>query len=155
MSSINTSNALGFQSTYPVGKQPVDPNRNPLSAAPNHGSNDDTESPAAARQDALPTPREAKALDTAQKLVATTLIKPILAQARATRDAPAPWNQTQAEKQFGALLDNRLADDISKASNFAIAKRIADQILKNSSIIDIQQTNPQSPPQYAPTDIFG
>lgn len=171
MSSINTSNALGIQSIIPSGKQPVDPNRNPLQRAntntertgsggatsegkvipdPNRNpltrAHDNTE--AAARQGSTPNPREAHALDTAQKLVSTTLIKPILAQARAARDAPAPWGQTQAEKQFGALLDNRIADDIAKASNFPIAQRIADQILKNSPVID-------QPPHYTPTDIFG
>jgi len=171
MSSINTSNNLGIQSLIQAGKQPVDPNRNPLQRAntntqrtgsgdastegkvavdPNRNpltaAHDNTE--AAARQGSAPTQREAQALDTAQKLVSTTLIKPILANARAARDAPAPWGQTQAEKQFGALLDNRIADDIAKASNFPIAQRIADQILKNSPVID-------QPQHYTPTDIFG
>jgi len=95
------------------------------------------------------TARESKALDTAQKLVSTTLIKPILAQARAARDAPAPWGQTQAEKQFGALLDNRIADDISRASNFNIARRIADQMLKNMPVSD----DAQQP--HTPVDILG
>ncbi len=95
------------------------------------------------------TSRESKALDTAQKLVSTTLIKPILAQARAARDAPAPWGQTQAEKQFGALLDNRIADDISRASNFNIAQRVADQMLKNMPVSD------ESQHPHTPVDILG
>ena len=100
---------------------------------------------------AAPTAQEAEAKDTAEKLIATTLIKPILAQARAARDAPAPWGQTQAEKQFGALLDNRIADDIAKSSSFPIAQRIADQIMSNAPIQDTQQ----SAPKYTPVDIFG
>lgn len=117
-----------------------------LQTSSNAVSNKDTGATYAAQE---LTPREAKALDTAQKLVATTLIKPILAQARAARDAPAPWGQTQAEKQFGALLDNRLADDISKASNFNIAQRIAEQMLRNMPEIDEAQTT------HTPVDIFG
>ena len=105
------------------------------------------QSPSAAQQ------LEAK--DTAEKLIATTLIKPILAQARAARDAPAPWGQTQAEKQFGALLDNRIADDIAKSSNFPIAQRIADQILSNAPIQDASTNPAQNTPKYTPVDIFG
>ena len=182
MSSINTSNSVGYPLLNPRGKIATDPNTNPLQ--PGHqnelpnGSDPITKpektpsnpadliraatTPESITRDANPTinptPREISALDTAQKLVSTTLIKPILAQARAARDAPAPWGQTQAEKQFGALLDNRIADDIAKASNFPIAQRIADQILKNSPIIDIQPNNIQPnniPATYSPVDIFG
>ena len=177
MSSINSNNAMGIQQIVNAGKQlytgsPLrgaanteaarsaptpqtegkvapDPDRNPITRAP-----DSTEAIASSdgtKVTAKVTAEEAKALDTAQKLVSTTLIKPILAQARAARDAPAPWGQTQAEKQFGALLDNRIADDIAKSSNFPIAQRIADQILSNAPIQDPEQ----STPQYTPVDIFG
>tara|TARA_R110002072_G_scaffold85547_1_gene193707 strand:+ start:1302 stop:1835 length:534 start_codon:yes stop_codon:yes gene_type:complete len=177
MSSINSNNAMGIQQIVNAGKQlytgsPLrgaanteaarsaptsqtegkvapDPDRNPITRAP-----DSTEAIASSdgtKVTAKVTAEEAKALDTAQKLVSTTLIKPILAQARAARDAPAPWGQTQAEKQFGALLDNRLSDDIAKASNFPIAQRIADQILKNSPI----DSAAQNQPTYTPVDLFG
>ncbi len=174
MSSINTSNNLTNQAAILAGKRSTDPNANPLQAVHENairtksgdeqsegkvatnpadllrraGSSDETE---LNNQPVVPSAREIKALDTAQKLISTTLIKPILAQARATRDAPAPWGQTQAEKQFGALLDNRIADDISKASNFPIAQRIADQILRNSPI----DTSESTQTQYTPVDLFG
>ncbi|MFK7758994.1 MAG: hypothetical protein AB8C13_03485 [Phycisphaerales bacterium] len=98
----------------------------------------------------------ASALDTAQKLIATTLIKPILAQARASNNAPPPFNQTQAEKQFGALLDNKIADDISKASSFPIAQRIADKIIAGSpvSAVETLDQQPKALPQPS-VDIFG
>jgi len=180
MSSINTSNSIGVQSLIAAGKRATDPATSPIQPGPNHNNNgvragaddpvntggktpsnpDDLIRSATqgneARGDNPVTPREANALDTAQKLVATTLIKPILAQARAARDAPAPWGQTQAEKQFGGLLDNRIADDISKASNFPIAQRIAEQILKNSPAVDTQiDAQPGAPVTYTPVDIFG
>jgi len=130
-------------STHAGGKTIPDPGQSPI-----RSSTQDSE---AATHAGSHTPSQvATAHDTAQKLVATTLIKPILAQARAARDAPAPWGQTQAEKQFGALLDNRIADDISKASSFPIAQRIADQILKNSPV-----TEQPTPPTHKPMDIFG
>ncbi len=98
--------------------------------------------------------RIATAQRTAEQLIATTLIKPILAQVRASNNAPPPFGQTQAEKQFGSLLDNRIADDIAKASNFPIAQRIAGQMLRNS--IALPDTQPIDPTfTHSPVDIFG
>lgn len=177
MTSINTNNSYTARNVYPSGTAPTSPipntnqgeintqrtsageatpsgrvstvGQHPLSAATGTEAN-------AARANPV-SPAEAKALDTAHKLVSTTLIKPILAQARAARDAPAPWGQTQAEKQFGSLLDNRIADDIAKSSSFPIAQRIAQNILKNSQAIDpaVLQAPQQPVQQYTPTDIFG
>lgn len=178
MSSINTNNAYTTRNAYPSAKIPTNPKANPIQPATNTsrtGSGDATntgkvstagQSPIRAADTGTESnaaianpvsPAEAKALDTAHKLVSTTLIKPILAQARATRDAPAPWGQTQAEKQFGSLLDNRIADDIAKSSSFPIAQRIAQNILKNSQAIDpaVLQAPQQPVQQYTPTDIFG
>jgi len=61
----------------------------------------------------------------ASQLVASTFIKPILKQAREMNDAPAPFGPTQAEKQFGAMLDNKIADDIARSMDLAITARIA------------------------------
>ncbi len=179
MSSINTSNSISIQSLIASGKRPTNPNDNPLQPGPNHGNGIRAEADESvnttgktptepgnhlraadngseARANNPANPREASALDTAQKLIATTLIKPILADARAARNAPAPWGQTQAEKQFGSLLDNRIADDISKASNFPIAQRIAEQIIKNSPSLNLQpDAQPGLPAIYTPVDIFG
>ena len=182
MSSISTTNNYTPPPIIPAAKRATDPNASPLQPASRNtdrtGSTDQTNPqktptnpddllraatiPESIRNGAHHTPAQAtEALDTAQKLVSTTLIKPILAQARAARDAPAPWGQTQAEKQFGALLDNRIADDVTKASGFPIAQRIADQILKNTPI-DLDQLEQLSQPAthltpetYTPVDIFG
>tara|TARA_R110002096_G_scaffold435816_6_gene663423 strand:+ start:58426 stop:58953 length:528 start_codon:yes stop_codon:yes gene_type:complete len=175
MSSIDSTNSLGIQQIINAGKQiytggplrPAHPNETARSAGtplpegkvipdPNRNrltrAHDSTE--ATATKDGTGnkvSAQELKALDTAQKLVSTTLIKPILAQARASRDAPAPWGQTQAEKQFGALLDNRISDDIAKASNFPIAQRIADQIMRNTPI----DSTALNQPTHTPVDLFG
>lgn len=186
MSSINTSSSFGSPPIILNGKRATDPNASPLQAAHQNtlrtGSSDETNAqktptnpddllraattPESIRSGSPVIPHHtpaqaAEALDTAQKLVSTTLIKPILSQARAARDAPAPWGQTQAEKQFGGLLDNRIADDIAKASSFPIAQRIADQILKNTPV-DLDQLEQLSQPAthltpetYTPVDIFG
>lgn len=162
--STSQSKNLSIPSAIPNGKQPVDPNRPPIQSAhpaqegrthhigPKPSIERETLSLAqkATKSDSveISNPARIQAADTAEKLVATTLIKPILAQARAARNAPAPWGQTQAEKQFGALLDNRIADDIARASNFPITQRIAEQILKNTPITDLPST-------YTPVDIFG
>lgn len=138
-------------------KAPTEPYQ-ALRATENHpnsssGIRDDS---GAAAAPAAQSARQLSALDTAQKLIATTLIKPILAQARASNNAPPPFNQTQAEKQFGALLDNKIADDISKASGFPIAQRIADKILAGSpvSAVEILDQQPAALPQPS-VDIFG
>ena len=67
----------------------------------------------------------------AEQLVATTFIKPILAQVRESNNAPAPFGPTQAEKQFGSLLDNQLADEIAKAAQFPIVDRLVSEFTKH------------------------
>ena len=67
----------------------------------------------------------------AEQLVATTFIKPILAQVRESNNAPAPFGPTQAEKQFGSLLDNQLADEITKAAQFPLVDRLVSEFTKH------------------------
>lgn len=73
---------------------------------------------------------EEQARDAARRLVSTTLVEPILKQARENNRAAAPFAPTQAEKQFGSLLDHRLANDIVSASNFPIVDRLAQDLLR-------------------------
>jgi len=79
------------------------------------------------------TPEE-RARDAARKLVSTTLVEPILKQARENNRAAAPFAPTQAEKQFGSLLDHRLANDIVSASNFPIVERLAQDLLRKGGV---------------------
>lgn len=67
----------------------------------------------------------------AEGLVATSFIKPILAQVRESNNTPPPFGPTQAEKQFGSLLDNQLADEIARASQFPIVDRLVEEFTKH------------------------
>lgn len=78
--------------------------------------------------------REDQARDAARKLVSTTLVEPILKQARENNRAAAPFAPTQAEKQFGSLLDHRLANDIVSASNFPIVERLTQDMLRKGGL---------------------
>lgn len=81
----------------------------------------------AAKEDSTP---EDRAREAARQLVSTTLVEPILKQARENNRAAAPFAPTQAEKQFGSLLDHRLANDIVSAANFPIVDRLAQDLLR-------------------------
>lgn len=83
--------------------------------------------------------------EAAQKLVATTFIKPILKQAREMNDAPPPFGPTQAEKQFGALLDNKIADDIAASMDLAITDRMAREMDERSRALSADAPAPDAP----------
>lgn len=72
-----------------------------------------------------------KAQEAAEMLVSSTLVEPILKQLRESNNAAEPFAPTQGEKQFGALLDHRLAHDIVKAANFPMVDRLARDLLKS------------------------
>ncbi len=92
-----------------------------------------------------PDPRLAKAAEAAEGLVATTFIEPILKQVRESNDAPPPFGPSNAEKQFSALLDTKLSDEIVHAANFPLVERITQQLLKNMPAIEaVDQTPKQS-----------
>ncbi len=90
---------------------------------------------AAARSDAIAArqdrPEQAVAREAAEKLIATTLVEPILKQMRETNNAAPPFGPTPAEKQFGALLDHRLSHDLVRSANFPIVDRVARDLLRN------------------------
>lgn len=73
----------------------------------------------------------AEARKAAEGLVATSFIKPILSQVRESNNAPPPFGPTSAEKQFGSLLDNELADEIARASQFPIVDRLVKQFTQH------------------------
>lgn len=78
-----------------------------------------------------PAQQYARAREAAEGLVATSFIKPILTQVRESNNAPPPFGPTQAEKQFGSLLDNKLSDEIVRASQFPIVDRIVERFTRN------------------------
>ncbi|MEM7623826.1 MAG: hypothetical protein AAF235_11570 [Planctomycetota bacterium] len=76
---------------------------------------------------------EAEARDAAQRLVAVSLVQPLFEQLRETNDAAPPFQQTQAEKQFGALLDAQVSLDIVRKSDWPLVNELARQMLTHSS----------------------
>jgi Rod binding domain-containing protein len=74
----------------------------------------------------------ARAREAAEKLISTTLVEPVLKQLRESNNAVAPFAPTQGEKQFGALLDHRLAHDIVKSANFPMVDRLARNLLNTA-----------------------
>lgn len=75
-----------------------------------------------------------RARDTAADFVAQTLVLPILTQLRETNDAAGPFKPSSGEKQFGSLLDQRLAKDITRASSFPLVDRLARDLLRAQNI---------------------
>ncbi|MCC5824502.1 MAG: hypothetical protein LAT64_09710 [Phycisphaerales bacterium] len=73
-----------------------------------------------------------RAREAAEQLVSTTLVLPVLKQLRESNNAAPPFGPTDAEKQFGSLLDHRLAHDIVKGANFPMVDRLARDLLRNS-----------------------
>lgn len=76
----------------------------------------------------------AKVRDVAQKYVAQSLVQPLLKQAREQRDDTPPFGATQAEKQFGALMDERTAIDMVKRGNWGLVANIEKRLLRAAGI---------------------
>jgi Rod binding domain-containing protein len=68
---------------------------------------------------------EGAARTAAEQLVATAFIAPILARMRASVFAEAPFAPSAAERRFGPLLDQHLADRIVHASRFPLVDEVA------------------------------
>jgi len=75
---------------------------------------------------------QSRAQTAAEGLVSTTFVEPILKQLRESNNTPPPFGPGKAEKQFSAMLDTKLSDEIVHASNFPLVKRIAAQLLENN-----------------------
>jgi len=71
--------------------------------------------------------RKAEARKAANELVASTFIVPMLSKLRETSLAEGPFAPGTAEKRFGPMLDEKLADRIVEASNFDIVEAIAER----------------------------
>jgi len=62
--------------------------------------------------------------EAAEQLVSATFITPVLSQVRESSMAAPPFAPTQGEKQFGAMLDQRIADEIVKSSRLPMVDRL-------------------------------
>ncbi|TVQ63831.1 MAG: hypothetical protein EA378_00895 [Phycisphaerales bacterium] len=79
---------------------------------------------------------KSRAREAAEQLVSITFVQPILAQMRASEGAAAPFKPTPGEKQFGALLDAELAQQVTKAARFSLVDRVAQDLLRQSSALE-------------------
>lgn len=70
-----------------------------------------------------------RAQRTAEQLVSITFIQPILKQLRETSRASPPFAPTQAERQFGALADAEVAQQIVRAARLPLVDRVARDLL--------------------------
>jgi Rod binding domain-containing protein len=68
----------------------------------------------------------------AEQLVSATFIIPVLSSVREASMAAEPFAPTQGEKQFGAMLDQQVADEIVKSSNLPLVERLAQTFGANS-----------------------
>lgn len=105
-----------------------------------------------------PEAKELRAGEAAQKLVASTLVEPILKQVRETNNAAPPFGPTEAEKQFGPILDGQIAEKIVTAADFPLVERIKQDLLKSSAYVT--QAEQASAPRHEltgtkPLDILG
>lgn len=84
------------------------------------------------------------ARDAAQQFVAMTFIQPLMKEIRESSNAAAPFAPTQGEKMFGAMLDEQIAHDIVRASDWALIDRIEADLLRTG------QSVPTSPASSMP-----
>lgn len=77
---------------------------------------------------------ESRARSAAEQLVAITFVQPILAQVREAKDAAPPFAPTEAEKQFGALMDARVAQEIVGGARLPLVERLARDLLARSGV---------------------
>ncbi|MGV6814407.1 MAG: hypothetical protein ACWA5W_05270 [Phycisphaerales bacterium] len=124
------------------------PNKGPLSVPTQQGlslANPTSDTEQARSKGGENGDQVAQARKAAEGLVSNTFIEPILKQIRESNDAPPPFGPTQAEKQFGALLDTKVADEIVQGTNFPIVEQITQRLLSytpaGQPIVDLH--NPQ------------
>jgi Rod binding domain-containing protein len=65
----------------------------------------------------------------AQQLVAETFIKPVLKQVRETRLIADRFAPGDAERRFGPLLDERIADRMTQREGFPLVDAVADHLM--------------------------
>jgi Rod binding domain-containing protein len=74
------------------------------------------------------TPQQ-QARDAAEKFVSISLVQPILAQLRENSQAAPPFAPSNGEKQFRALLDAHIAQEVTHAARFPVVDAVARRLL--------------------------
>jgi len=83
------------------------------------------------RDPASQTPGE-RARSAAEQLVAIALVQPILARARASSGAAAPFAPSEAERRMGSLLDAELAQRVTRSARFELVGALAERLAQHA-----------------------
>ena len=78
---------------------------------------------------------ESELRTSAEQLVSATFIIPVLSSVREASMAAEPFAPTQGEKQFGAMLDQQVADEIVRSANLPLVDRLAETFGANSKAV--------------------
>jgi len=70
----------------------------------------------------------------AEQFVSGVFIQPVLAMMRESSMAAGPFAPGDAERRFGPMLDQRLADSITRTARFPLIDRIERQIVDASRL---------------------
>lgn len=70
--------------------------------------------------------REAR--EAAEELVARSLVQPLLARMRESRDAAPPFGPGEFDKTFGGLMDAEMANRLTRAGNWALIDRVTESL---------------------------
>lgn len=88
---------------------------------------------------------ESEARRAAQEMVALSFVQPMLAEMRKSEDAAGLFAPSAAEKQFRAMQDRLLAQEIVEASRFPLVDRMARDLLREQgAAIDAAQNTPEA-----------
>ncbi|MHC5113320.1 MAG: hypothetical protein ACYTGP_02685 [Planctomycetota bacterium] len=77
------------------------------------------------------TPREDEAREAAEQLVSSALVMPILSMLRENSRMEEPFAPGPAERRFGPMLDQLVADRIVRKANFPLVDRLTDRLVRN------------------------
>lgn len=90
-------------------------------------------------------PEADEARKAAEALVAMTLVEPFLRQARESRDSEPPFGQTDAERQFGSLMDARTAERMVKSWDLPLVERLARQMREHTRTVETSRHEAADP----------
>lgn len=119
-------NASSINTLTPKPKESIAPTRTDLAASQRSFLSvlgKQVEEPAA-------TTAEQRARQVAEQMVSISLVQPMLKQLRSSNNAAPPFAPTEGEKQFRALTDADLAQQIVHAKQFPLVDRLAHIMLE-------------------------
>jgi len=88
---------------------------------------------------------EEQARKAAQEMVALSFVQPMLAEMRESEDAAGLFAPSPAEKQFRAMQDRLLAQEIVEASRFPLVDEMARKLLREQgAATDAAQNTPEA-----------